>query len=228
MKKTKKIIFSYLLSLGFGVFCYFMTYNLYIAIIYAFINFLLFQLFILPLVIKNKKELTTLEEFQHFVSSLIMQLTITPSLMEALENVSNFFDDEIQETMKDDELALNSKIEILGKRFPFPLFFVFAKLLDLYTNQGGDIIEMTVEIISQIDHMEVSLKDIILDNKKKISEIFVLWGLSIASTIYLKTILFSYYLDMLDSIFIVVVIVYLLLISSTIFMAGNRYLRNKI
>lgn len=229
MKKFKNLFISYGLAFLTGYACYFFSSNLIICLIVGVLMFLLINFYTIPKLINIMKYRSSLLTFSHFANSLIMQITVTPNASTAINEISNFLNNEQKEILQNDELLVKEKLEAIEKNYEFPLYQVFKEIIVLYDTQGGDIIDMSLQLLRQIDDYIKNVEEIYLDNIKKISEVLVLWGFAFGVIIYIKEIMKDYYMQIiLNQSFQMVIGIFFMMFIITLFILSKKYIEIRI
>ena len=131
--------------------------------------------------------------------------------------------------INDEELLINERLDALDKHFDFPLYYVFKEIIVLYDTQGGSIIDMSMQLLNQIDIYMKNIETIYLDNNKKIGEVLFLWIFSTFALIYVKSILVDYYVILIDnSTFKYIIFGFLFLFIFSTFILSKKYIEIKL
>ena len=229
MSKSKEIIVSYLISLIFGVIIYYFSLDLIISGCLAFSMFILIKFYLINKIKKNNNFKKSLSNFSHLANSLIMQLTVTPNVNSSLNEISSFLDEKENIILQNDELLIKEKLDSIENNYDFPLYQVFKEIIVLYDTQGGNIIDMSMRLLEQIDNYIKNIEEISLDNYKKIGEVLVLWGFSFAALFYVKHVLHNYYIEIVkENIFKIVIFLFFFMFVTSLFILTKKYIEVKI
>ena len=168
-------------------------------------------------------------KFSHLANSLIMQITVTSNVSMSIEEISDLLDEDEKNIFLNDELLVKEKLDSIEKFYPFPLFQVFKEIIVLYDTQGGNIIDMSMQLLSQIDIYIKNFEVIFLDNKKKIGEVLVLWIFSLIALFYIKIVLNDYYIDVIkiDSFQYIILFFFFMMILS-VYLVAKNYIEVKV
>ena len=227
--RSKDLILSYLISIVFGLIVFMVLNSVIYSVILSFIMFILINFYTLKKLSKTRKFLKSIEVFSHFANSLVMQLTVMPNVSRALIDISDYLDNEQQNILTNEELLISERLDAIDKFYDFPLYYVFKEIIILYDTQGGNIIDMSMQLLNQIDIYIKNIETIRLDNNKKIGEVLFLWIFSIFALIYIKSILIDYYNVLItNSLFSLVIIIFFLLFIFSIFILSNKYIEIKL
>ncbi|MDR0832118.1 MAG: hypothetical protein LBM99_04415 [Bacillales bacterium] len=210
LKQIKKTLVVTIITFAYIVLALLILNNLISALILGFVFFFIVNFVIVKKINNGQEKIELLNEFQQLANSLIMQLATTPSILDACKTISKFFKSEVQEVLENDELDISDKMSFLNQRYHFALFSMFEKLIDIYVNQGGNILKMSLQLLNEIDYLKLATQEIHLDNKKKIREVVILWLLSFLCVIILRFSLNSYYEAIIKSNFFYVLLMFLL------------------
>ena len=102
MKGFIKYIISFLIfDISFIVIVYF-TKDMLVSLILSLLSLLIFAKVIMPNYKNAKNYLISVDEANQFINSLTVQLSVTPSLEEALANISFCCSKQIQEIISND------------------------------------------------------------------------------------------------------------------------------
>lgn len=221
--KSIQLIISYIFSLAIMVMSYYFTYQIIMSVIIGIISFILIKFYVLKKLNIANKFKDSINEFSHLANSLIMQLTVTPNVSMSFKEICSFLDDKQKDILLNDELLIKERLDSIEKYYNFPLYQVFKEIIVLYDTQGGNIIDMSLELLNQIDNYIKNINVLSLDNNKKIGEVLVLWTFSLVALFYIKNILFDYYEEiiLIPSFQYIVFVFFGLLIFSIYIMAKN-------
>ncbi|HHU27795.1 TPA: hypothetical protein GXZ54_01395 [bacterium] len=199
MKGFIKYIISFLIfDISFIVIVYF-TKDMLVSLILSLLSLLIFAKVIMPNYKNAKNYLISVDEANQFINSLTVQLSVTPSLEEALTNISFCCSKQIQEIISNDtfESAIE-KIEQISYLINQPLMYVFVTELKVYIEQGGDILNLSSQLINQVNHLKSSAYLFTSIKKRKLREFSTVWIFSLVSLLYLRLGLEAYYMMVLN------------------------------
>jgi len=199
MKGFIKYIISFLIfDISFIVIVYF-TKDMLVSLILSLLSLLIFAKVIMPNYKNAKNYLISVDEANQFINSLTVQLSVTPSLEEALANISFCCSKQIQEIISNNtfESAIE-KIEQISYLINQPLMYVFVTELKVYIEQGGDILNLSSQLINQVNHLKSSAYLFTSIKKRKLREFSTVWIFSLVSLLYLRLGLEAYYMMVLN------------------------------
>lgn len=162
-----------------------------IFVVYCFAVFSL----LLPSLKSFSKVTARYHECYHFVNNFIIALSIKKSIGAALENTIYSTDKSFQEmTSKLENMDDNQKLRYLqGSYFPFHTYQLFIHIIELYQEEGGDILQMSKYLISDARNTEEYINQVTSIATRKYIEITVLWLISLAILVILRFSLQEFY-----------------------------------
>ena len=149
--------------------------------------------------------------------------------LKKLNEISDYLDKEQKDVLSNEELLINERLDLLDKYYDFPLYYVFKEIIVLYDTQGGNIIDMSMQLLSQIDIYMKNVETIYLDNNKKIGEVLFLWIFSTLALIYVKSILIDYYVVLIENeIFKYIIFGFFFLFIFSLYILSKKYIEIKL
>ena len=95
------------------------------------------------------------------------------------------------------ELAYSERVIYLKNYFKLAIYKMFLNVLDIYQDQGGNILTMSDNLIRECSRTEKTLNDSSSLGIKHLVEFIVLWALSFAILLFMKFSLKDFYGKML-------------------------------
>lgn len=191
---NKKLVLFIIIALVVGATTYIALDN-YIYAIGVFVIYLVASIFLFtPLLTKYDKTVRKYHECYHFINNFIISLSIKKSIKGALESTvasmpQPFIDIyEGLENMSDRE-----KLNYLSSYFTFHVYHLFIHLLNLWEEEGGDILRSSKYLVSELRNNEDYLSKTEALAKKKYVEVGVLWLFTIVIVIILRFALKDFY-----------------------------------
>lgn len=228
-KRAKELLSSYFLSFLMIIIVYLFTSEIIGSLVIGALLFTVLYFYLFNKLNKVKKFRKSLNNFSHFANSLIMQITVTPNVSLSINAISDFLDEKEKEVLQNDELLVKDKLESIEKNYNFPLFQVFKEIIVLYDTQGGNIIDMSMQLLAQIDNYIKNVEVIALDNSKKISEVAILWAFSFVALFYIRNVLYDYYIVIINNqYFKFIILLFFGLFVFSIFILARKYIEIKV
>lgn len=188
------IIIGIIVSLLLGVVVYISTNNIIFAVIALLISALYFFLIAMPKIKKNTIKTQRFHQCYSFINTFVISLSIRESIKGALEttldNMGDRFNDNIQGL---EELNENDKIEYFSQYFKFHIYGLFVNLIKLWSEQGGNIIDMSTQLINETRLIEEYITESQRMAKKHVMEFAILWLISLSILVILRFALAQFY-----------------------------------
>ena len=191
---NNKITLFLIISLIVASISYVALENIFIAVAVFVIYLAVCFLMIVPRfknyeLIKNRYH-----ECYHFINNFIITLSIKKSIAGALEttvySMPNTFVDVYNGI---DNLSENEKLEYLSTYFQFYDYSLFLQIINIWQEEGGDILSMSKYLIGNIRHNEEYISQVDTLAKRKYVEIAILWTISLAIVVILRFALSEFY-----------------------------------
>lgn len=223
MKKYLGIFIAITLIMG-GI-SYLTTENIFLTVgvvlLYGLVSYFLF----VPQFVKFDKVVERFHECYHFINNFIISLSIKKSVSLALENVILSMNQDFQTTfaalqdMHDDE-----KLKYLSTNyFPFHVYQLFLQIVELYQEEGGDILEMSKFLLQELRFSEEYTSTSKTMGKNKYIEIAILWLMCVGILIFTRFTLKDFYAYLKNQIFFIVAIgIFMLFVLFSIYVLIYR------
>ena len=163
------------------------TQNIFMAAFIFLISMAFFVLIVNRKMKKNQLKIHRYHQCFHFINSFIISLNVKGSLSAAIQSGYETTDDDtkaIIDSIK--ELNEEEKITYLSKYFKFDLYRLFVDTVNLWNEEGGDIIKMSQYLVNQVRLKEQYLITCETIHRQKTIEFVVLWGISLAILVSLR------------------------------------------
>ena len=211
MKKTS-IIFIFL-GLILGALCYVSTNNIVFGALTSFIFVVDYFLFMS----KRFKHYTSLIErihtSYHFINSFIITLSVKDSFEDAYQNGIRINNARLNaETDQLKEMPVLDRAKYLKDYFNLSIYLMFLNVINLYQDQGGNILTMSDNLLKECTRAEKTLSDTIAIGNKHLKEFITLWVMSIGILIFMRFSLNEFYAMMLkEKLFGILIFVFFLI-----------------
>ena len=201
MKKLD-IVFI-ILGVFLGILCYFSTKNLIFSI-------LILVIFVVDYFILMRKKFTRyfslierVHTSYHFINSFIISLSVKDSLEDAYQNGIRINNARLNaETKELNEMPVLERVKYLYGYFNLSIYKVFLNVLDLYQDQGGNILNMSDNLLRECTRTEKTLSDTLSIGYKHLTEFIILWLMSFAILLFMRFSIEEFYMMMLNSPFV--------------------------
>ena len=187
-----------------GFLCYLATE----ALLYTAAIFILFIADYFILLRKRFKHYFSLIErvhiSYHFINSFVVTLSVKDSLEDAYKNGIRINNATLNaETEELVDMPVIERVKYLSSYFKLSIYKMFLNVLDLYQDQGGNILNMADNLIRESTRIEKTLTDTLSIGYKHLSEFLILWLMSFGILIFMKFSIRDFYSMMLHSQFVV-------------------------
>ena len=194
MKASKFYLIFLMASLAFGAVSYISTSNLYISLGVFLISFLYLSIFAMKLIKRGQGKVRRFHECYQFINTFIISLSVKTSISAAFDTTSATLGEDFKDYINDiDELSIEEKMEYLRRYFPFHIYSIFLNILNIWSEEGGDIISMSTHLIEEARSGEEYVITSTSLAKKKTLEISFLWGICLAILLFLRFALDQFY-----------------------------------
>lgn len=175
---NKKIIL-FLIPVYFVVIFFLATNDWLLSIVL----FLLFEVYVFFYVFKKLslfgRRTKRINECFSFVSTFIISLSVKTTLAEVFDNI----EEKLSISLKEEYQSLKhlEHLEILkglSSYFSLTTYEMFLNVIDLYLEQGGDILKMASPLLDDIRRMEEMTNECLKISKRKMVEFIGLWFFS--------------------------------------------------
>lgn len=218
-------IFFFFITLVLAAVAYITSLDIYIPIFVLF-SFTFYYFFLgRKYLIKKEKLTKRIHACYHFINAFIISMSVKESLEDAYQSGIRFEDKELNEvTPQIENLKVSDRITYLREFFNLAVFKMFMNVLNLYQDQGGNILSMSDELISESTRIEKSVSESLAESNRYLGQFLLLWMMSIAVLLFIRFSISSFYITMAKSpIFIGFLLVFFVLVLFSIHLFIVRY-----
>ena len=188
------------------------TQNIFLAIFIFLISILFFVLIVNRKIKKNQLKIHRYHQCFHFINSFIISLNVKGSMSAAIQSGYETTDEDTKALIDSiKELNEEEKIMYLSKYFKFDLYRLFVDTVNLWNEEGGDILKMSQYLINQVRLKEQYLITCETIHRQKTIEFVVLWTISLAILAALRFALSQFFERIRQTIFYQVAVSVILL-----------------
>ncbi|MDD3383891.1 MAG: hypothetical protein WC123_02540 [Bacilli bacterium] len=218
---NKKLMYLCIFLVPIVIIYYLLIDNLIVTTIFLIITLYILYKYVFNDILTTKKYISKINEMQMFSISLVMQISSTPSLHEAFKLCSPYFSDNLQDIYFESEGDIDKFLSGLNSYFINQTFSVFVELIKIYDKNGGDFLQMSNSIVADISYKKTSSYELYKIKRRKIIEFLSMWLLSIACMLYMRIELSSYYLNVVKSNLLIIILVVISIFVYSLKMAFN-------
>ena len=200
------------------------TQNIYMSISIFLLSNAFFVFVVNRKMKKNQLKIHRYHQCFHFINSFIISLNVKGSMSAAIQSGYETTDEDTKvliDSIK--ELNEDEKIMYLSKHFKFDLYRLFVDTINLWNEEGGDILKMSQYLINQVRLKEQYLITCETIHRQKTIEFVVLWSISLAILAALRFALSQFFERIRQTIFYqVAVAVIMLFVLASIYILVMR------
>lgn len=209
-----------------GVTCFLTTSNLYFTLITFVIYVGYFFLYQRKKFKKYKALVRRVHSCCFFINSFVISMSVKNSMEEAYESGLRINDTQLKlYTDQLYELSDYEKVKYLKTYFGLAIYNIFLNILEIYQDQGGNILTMSENLFKECTRTEKTLTDSESIGVKHMLEFMILWGLSFAVLLFMKFGIGEFYDRMLNnSLFAPLILVFFLICLLSIHFFLNSFI----
>lgn len=161
----------------------------------------------------------------HFINSFVITLSVKESFEDAYQNGIRINNAKLNaETNELNEMSVIDRVKYLKDYFNLSIYKMFLNVLDLYQDQGGNILSMSDNLMRECTRVEKTLSDTLSIGHKHLTEFLILWVLSIGILMFMRFNISEFYLMMLNNPFVVpMIFVFFIICIISINLFVNSY-----
>ncbi len=219
-----------LISLLLGILFYLSTSQLIVSIV-VFLIFTLYFCFRVERVWKKSQKKRQKVDFAYnIINSTIQSISVYGSINEAVDRVFQTYDiSKIKEIGDLSHLEGMDKLQYLSNYFSLPIYDAFLNIVELYQENGGNILNMSEYILSETKDIQTALLSSNSFYRSKASSITILWIFCLVIPIFIRFALSDFYSSLISSALYLagIILIYALCIV-TIEMFCNRINKQRV
>lgn len=188
------IILGTFISTIFGVVAYIASNNLILAIISLVVPLLYFLIIASQMSKRYQVKINRYHECYQFANTFIVSLSIKGAIKSALESTLETMSPSFKKkTIGMEEFNEEEKLQFLAQYFKFNTYGLFLNIINLWNEQGGDILDMSAHLINETRLTEEYINESNRLAIKHLLEFGILWVLSLAILAVLRFALSQFY-----------------------------------
>ena len=188
------IILGTVISILLGGIIYISSNNLIVTIVGFSISFLYFLIIASQMVKRYQLKITRYHECYHFCNTFLVSLSIKNAIRGALESTFETMSPRFhKKTQGMEEFNDEEKLQFLAQYFKFNTYGLFLNIVNLWSEQGGNILDMSQHLINESRLTEEYINESSRLSVKHILEFAILWFFSLAILVILRFALSQFY-----------------------------------
>ncbi len=199
---NQTIIIGIIISMMLGISGYLASGNLIVGIASLVIPLLYFIFLARPMIVKYQTKISRFRECYHFINSFVVSLSIKNSVSSALETTIEAMPEKnlvLDENV--DMFSVKEKIQHFSNYFRFHVYSLFIDLINLYEEQGGNILDMSHYLLDETRQVEDYIFRCQSIARKRIVEFAILWLLTLTIMVVMRFSLSQFFKDISKQVF---------------------------
>lgn len=175
------------ISVILGITSFVASNNYIIAAVVFIVSILYFFILAKPMIRKYETKINRFNECYHFINTFIVSLSIKGSVTSAYESSIQVMPPSFIESIENIEtFSQKDKLDHINKHFRFHVFSLFVDLINIYEEQGGNILEMSHYLLEETRLIEEYISSSKSITKKKMVEFAILWLLTLGIMVFMR------------------------------------------
>ena len=210
----KKIDITFIIAMLILALSGFLVTNLfYIPIIIMVLYLAYYFLYMRKRIFRYLNRVETIHACYSFINSFIISMSVKDSYDEAYLNGLRFAPKSmLEETNEIENMTIIERIKFLRQYFNLSIYKMFLNIVDLYQEQGGNILTLSEGLTRECTRVEKDVVETTSISNRHLAEFLILWLLAFMIIVFLRFSLVSFYFEMLKQpLFVVLVTLFYLL-----------------
>lgn len=214
-----------IISLLVGTVCYLTTLNIYVALAVFVIYVCAYFLFCRKKIAKYYLTKNKVHSCYFFVNSFIITMSVKESYEDAFNSGVRIEDEKLHVYVSElGEMSPYEKVKYLKTYFNLAIYKMFLNLLEIYNDQGGNILSMTDNLIKEITRVEKTLAETVSIGYRHLVEFILLWALSFGVLLFMRFGVSEFYQMMLKNvIFVPLLLMFFIICLASIILFLNSF-----
>ena len=154
------------------------------------------------MVTKYQTKISRFRECYHFINNFIVSLSIKNSVSSALETtVEAMPEKNFVYSENVDAFSVKEKMQYFSNYFRFHVYSLFIDLINLYEEQGGNILDMSRYLLEETRQIEDYIFRCQNIARKRIVEFAILWVLTLVIMVVMRFSLSQFFANISKQIF---------------------------
>lgn len=198
--KNNNILTYILISLLFGILFYLSTSMLIVSLIVFLVCLLYLFLRIDRVFKKNKKRNQKIDFAYNLINSTISSISVYGNITEAVDHALTTYDvSQIKEIGDLSSMEGLDKLQYLSSYFSLPIYDAFLNIIELYQENGGNILDMSEHLLTEAREIQNTLLSTNTFYKSKATNAAILWAFALVIPIFIRYALVDFYSSLISS-----------------------------
>lgn len=214
-----------IISLVCAAACYLSTLNIFLSLVVLAAYAISLIAVLAPMLQRYAERIRKNHECYRFVNSYLISLSATASLEKAFLSAGEGSSGKLQTTMESvASMEAFEKTRYLGLYFESDLYAMFLSVLELYSEQGGDILKLSASLLEEVNRVEESTRKLEKAGIRNAFQYILLWVMSLGILVFLRFGLGSYFEAIRKSaIYLICIAVFFFFMLGSILLYGGFY-----
>ena len=191
---SNRILVLFLISLMLSIVTYIALDNYIYACAVLVLSILVVTTLISPIMASHQIKVRKYHECYHFINNFVIALSIKKSIAGSLESTVSSMPNEFTDIYNGlENMSNKEKMNYLSTYFKFHVYQLFLQIVELWEENGGDILKMSKYLISETRLNEEYITKADSMASHKYVEIGILWGFCCLIVIILRFSLKDFY-----------------------------------
>lgn len=188
-----------IISVAISVFCYLSTSSIIFAAILLVLFLAYYFIFGRRYLKKYFSIIRRVNSCYFFINSFIVTISVKESIEEGYKSGLRVEDSQLHTYANElEELTSYEKVKYLRSYFNLSIYKMFLNILEVYQDQGGNILTMSDNLIRETTRVEKTITESKGISVKHAVEFIVMWALSFAVLLFMKFGIQDFYNRMLN------------------------------
>lgn len=228
--KNNNYVTYILVSLLFGILFYLSTSMLIVSLV-VFAIFLLYLILRVERVYKKSKKKSQKIDFAYnLINNTISSISVYGNINEAVDHALTTYDvSKIKEIGNLSNMEGLDKLHYLSSYFGLPIYDAFLNILELYQENGGNILDMSEHLLSETRQIQNAYLSTNTMFRSKATNCAILWIFALIIPVFIRFALVDFYSSLISSsIYVAGIILTYALLIVTVEIFCNKITKQKV
>ncbi|MCD8194812.1 MAG: hypothetical protein LUD22_00680 [Coprobacillus sp.] len=202
MKKNKNnnYVTYILVSLLIGILFYLSTSMLLVSLAVFLVFFLYLILRVERVYKKTQKRNQRVDFAYNLINNTISSISVYGNINEAVDHALTTYDiSKIKEIGNISNMEGLDKLQYLSSYFSLPIYDAFLNILELYQENGGNILDMSEHLLSETRQIQNNLLSTNTLYRSKATNVVMLWIFALIVPVFIRFALVDFYSSLISS-----------------------------
>ncbi len=189
-----------LVSLLIGVICYLSLNQLILSLVIALIFLIYFIIRTQRVIKKEKHKQDKIHLAYNIINNTITSISIYQNSTTGIEKVFETLDlSKFKEIGDLSQMSGSEKLKFLSTFFNLPIYEAFLNVIQLYEDNGGNILDMSEYILNEMKQIEISITSLNKYNRSRMVSIGSLWAFALVIPVFIRFALTDFFTSLVAS-----------------------------